>query len=199
MDVWTYLREYGLYFAVAVVLFLLIKGKRPQLDITQTDKWRRLTTKERGDRFEAWCAELLRQHGYHRIKVIGGSGDQGKDIICWKNGIRHVIQCKCYRGNVGNDAVQQVYAAIKYVGNPFVELDKPIVMTNSYFTASAKEAARRCKVELWDRDTLDQMCRGYNVSPVVTRKPKKTRKPARARMTRKPTKRPVRRKQVRRW
>ncbi|WP_430609074.1 restriction endonuclease [Enterococcus sp. DIV0876] len=36
-------------------------------------------------------------------------------------------------------------------------LDKAIVLTNSYFTDSAKELPQRLNVALWDRSTLTKM------------------------------------------
>ncbi|MBQ9348720.1 MAG: restriction endonuclease, partial [Oscillibacter sp.] len=87
------------------------------------------------------------------------AGDQGADIVCWKGLRRYVIQCKCYTGKLGNKPVQEAHAAIAFFGNPFIELDKAVVMTNSTFTPDGKKAAEKCRVLLWDREKLREMCR----------------------------------------
>ncbi|WP_244323956.1 restriction endonuclease [Enterococcus casseliflavus] len=79
-------------------------------------------------------------------------GDQGIDVIASKNGCKHGIQCKRWKNKVGNKAVQEVYAGIGYYS-----LDKAIVLTNSYFTESAKQLAAKLDVELWDRSKLIKM------------------------------------------
>lgn len=103
-----------------------------------------------GHVFESFCASLLERNGFSDVTVTPGSGDQGIDILAQKDNIRYGIQCKCYASNVGNDAVQQVYSGISYYN-----CNVAVVMTNHYFTKSAKELAERTNVFLWDRDTLD--------------------------------------------
>ena len=105
-----------------------------------------------GPRFERWCAALLRRNGFWRVRVLGGSGDQGADIIAHKGFRKYVIQCKCYKSRLGNKPVQEVNAAVEiYHGQVAV------VMTNSYFTSGGVEAGRKCSVLLWDRDKLRKM------------------------------------------
>ena len=66
----------------------------------------------------------------------------------------YAIQCKCYSDMVGIKSVQEVYAA-----KDFYDRMVGVVMTNSYFTAPAKEAADKLKVLMWDRDYIAD--RGY--------------------------------------
>ena len=103
-----------------------------------------------GHVFESFCASLLERNGFSDVTVTPGSGDQGIDILAQKDNIRYGIQCKCYTSDVGNDAVQQAYSGISYYN-----CNIAVVMTNRYFTKSAKELAERTNVFLWDRDTLD--------------------------------------------
>ena len=63
-----------------------------------------------GHEFEYFCAELLTNNGYEDVNVTQGSGDQGIDIIAYKDGIKYGIQCKCYTADIGNKAVQDVFA-----------------------------------------------------------------------------------------
>jgi restriction system protein len=80
------------------------------------------------------------------------SGDQGADLVILKNGIKTVVQAKNQKAKVGNRAIQEVVASIKYY-----DASNAIVVTNSEFTASANELARINNVELWDRTKLTEM------------------------------------------
>ena len=119
-----------------------------------------------GHEFEMFCAKVLQMNGFYDINVTKASGDQGVDVIALKDGIRCAIQCKRYSNNVGNKAVQEVIAGMQYYNCPI-----GIVMTNSYFTQSAKELANRAEIILWDRDFLCKyMHSQQHVSPELQAK-----------------------------
>lgn len=61
-------------------------------------------------------------------------------------------QCKRYKKNVGNKAIQEAHA-----GKSFYDLDVVYVVTNSYFTKLAKELAFKTGVHLIDCDELYKM------------------------------------------
>lgn len=105
-----------------------------------------------GHSFEYYCAELLRKNGYKKVEVTKGSGDQGVDIIAIKNNVKYAIQCKNYHSKIGNKAVQEVYTGKKYY-----KCDVAVVLTNAYFTQSAKELAIATEVLLWDRNILAEL------------------------------------------
>ena len=105
-----------------------------------------------GHDFEYYCADLLRKDGFSNVEVTRGSGDQGIDILAEKSGIRYGIQCKCYSNNIGNSAVQQAFA-----GKTFYHCHIAAVLTNRYFTRSAKQLAEQNQVLLWDRDELKRL------------------------------------------
>lgn len=105
-----------------------------------------------GHDFEYYCADLLRNDGFYNVEVTQGSGDQGIDILAEKAGIRYGIQCKCYSNNIGNKAVQEAFA-----GKTFYHCHVAAVLTNRYFTRSAKELAEKDQVLLWDRDELERL------------------------------------------
>lgn len=98
-----------------------------------------------GHEFEYRCADILRRKGYHNVVVTKASGDQGVDITAYKGLVKYAVQCKYYSSPVGNKAVQEVYAGGKYY-----DCDRYIVMTNNTFTKSAKEAAKKLDVQLWE-------------------------------------------------
>lgn len=110
-----------------------------------------------GHDFERFCAEVLAQNGFERIKVTQGSGDQGVDIIAYKDDVKYGIQCKCYSSNIGNRAVQEVFA-----GKAYYQCHVGVVLTNRYFTESAIKLASRNGIILWNRDKLLQMVEKYN-------------------------------------
>lgn len=115
------------------------------------DIWEEIDGME-GHEFERWCAELLRENGFQNVEVTKGSYDQGVDILAKKDDIRYGIQCKCYDSNLGNTPVQEVFT-----GKTIYHCHVGVVMTNSYFTESARKAAEATGVILWDRDRLEQM------------------------------------------
>lgn len=105
-----------------------------------------------GRDFEHYCADLLSKNDFNDIKVTQGSGDQGIDILAVKDNIKYGIQCKCYSSDIGNKAVQEAFS-----GKTFYDCHVGVVLTNRYFTSSAKELAHKSGVLLWDRDKLNQL------------------------------------------
>lgn len=77
------------------------------------------------------------------------SGDQGIDIIARRADEVIGIQAKCYSGVVGNHAIMEAVAGMRYY-----KCDYCMVVTNITFTKSAKELAIANGVELWDRKKL---------------------------------------------
>ena len=102
-----------------------------------------------GHDFEYFCANILKENGFKNTTVTQGSGDQGIDIIAFKDGIKYGIQCKCYSSDIGNKAVQEVFA-----GKTFYQCHVGVVLTNRYFTKSAIALAKKNGVVLWDREKL---------------------------------------------
>lgn len=102
-----------------------------------------------GYEFEKFCSNILAKIGFINIKNTPLSSDQGIDILAEKEGVKYAIQCKCYSANVGNRAVQEAFSGCK-----FYDCHVPVVMTNFYFTESAKKLAEKNNVILWDRDIL---------------------------------------------
>lgn len=107
-----------------------------------------------GHDFEYWCAGLLRKSGFSNVRVTQGSGDQGVDVLAERDGLKYAFQCKRYNQSVGNKAVQAVYA-----GRAMYGCDVAVVITNNYFTQSAKELAASTRVQLWDRTKIFQMAK----------------------------------------
>ncbi|PPD49859.1 MAG: hypothetical protein CTY13_02610 [Methylobacter sp.] len=103
-----------------------------------------------GVEFEELLAELFFKMGYES-ETTKATGDQGIDVIASKNGNRIGIQAKCYSSSVGNSAIQEAVA-----GKNHYRLDKAIVVTNNFFTDSAKQLAQSNSIILWDRHILKE-------------------------------------------
>jgi hypothetical protein len=104
-----------------------------------------------GSQFEQFLAELLNKQGYD-VTITPPSYDQGADLIIKGFGETIAIQAKCYANqNIGNSAVQEIVAAIK-----FYHADRGIVVTNSNFSQSATNLARSNKITLINRNDLSK-------------------------------------------
>ncbi len=107
-----------------------------------------------GEQFERFCCHLLIKNNYSDVTLTKTSGDQGIDIIAYKDNIKYGFQCKCYSTDVGNDAVQEVFA-----GKTFYKCNVGIVLTNQNFTPSAINLAENNGVVLWGRYELLRLIR----------------------------------------
>ena len=110
-----------------------------------------------GQEFELWCKDVLSYNGFTNLTLTKATGDQGADIIGYRNGERYAIQCKRYSNKLGNKSVQEVYAA-----KTIYSCSKAAVMTNNYFTDGAVKAANSTGVELWDRVKVSRMVDAKN-------------------------------------
>jgi HJR/Mrr/RecB family endonuclease len=104
-----------------------------------------------GYEFESFISTLYKSMGYN-VTQTPLSGDQGADLIVERNSEITVVQAKRFQGKVGNKAVQEVVASVKYYG-----ADYGAVITNNYFTKSAYELAFSNRVKLIDRVKLIQL------------------------------------------
>lgn len=101
--------------------------------------------------FEVYVARLLREAAFEDVAGTSTTGDQGADLIAKRNGKTIAIQVKGYAGTVGNEAVQEIVAALR-----FYKADEAWVITNSSFTPSARSLAQANDVRLIDgRDLKD--------------------------------------------
>src|SRR5215208_5077016 len=101
-----------------------------------------------GAQFELFVADLFRAMG-HNARLLGGTGDQGVDVIVAYQGERVAVQCKNYGKAVGNKPVQEVYAGSRYHG-----CNSAWVVAPSGFTKGAVELARRVGVSLYDAQAI---------------------------------------------
>ena len=110
-----------------------------------------------GLEFEEYTKKLLEKLGYKKVEVTPASGDYGIDVLAEKDFVTYAIQCKLYSTPLGVDCIQQAFA-----GKQYYEKDVAIVLTNSTFTESAKELAKKTNILLWDRTILGEMLKKIN-------------------------------------
>lgn len=108
-----------------------------------------------GDEFERYVAWLLEREGYRDVTRTPYRGDKGADLLATDpSGKRWAIQVKRWRWRVGSQAVQAAVAARDYY-----RADGAMVITNSRFTAHARDYAWRTGTVLWDRRRLAECIR----------------------------------------
>jgi hypothetical protein len=112
--------------------------------------WRDL----RGTPFEDFLRQVFEALGY-TVQTTKASGDQGIDLILTGKGRRIGVQAKGYSGNIGNHAVMEAYAGMKFYG-----CDSCVVVTNSDFTRQAREMAQRTGCGLIAGQQIPSLIRG---------------------------------------
>ncbi|WP_436520978.1 restriction endonuclease [Actinoplanes sp. HUAS TT8] len=104
-----------------------------------------------GDQFEHFTARLMRASGFRGVRVVGGSGDMGADVLArTPDGRRVVVQCKRFAGNLGSPHVQRFAGTARDVHGAEVAL----LVTTGRPTAQAREVAELCRITLVDRTDL---------------------------------------------
>ena len=108
---------------------------------------KRKSKRNDGTAYEQHVAQKMKWLGWFYVRQIGKSGDFGADITAYNLFMtKIVVQCKNYKEKVGVRAVQEVIAARQYY-----RAERAAVATNSTFTRQAKQLAKKCNVELWER------------------------------------------------
>ena len=86
---------------------------------------------------------VLGVYGGTNINTQKKACSQGVDVIAKKDDIKLVAQCKKFTKAVGNKAVQEIVAGIKYY-----QADIGIVIAPNGFTKSAEKLAEANKIKL---------------------------------------------------
>jgi restriction system protein len=107
-----------------------------------------------GTEFEIYLAEIFALLGYS-VERMGGSGDQGVDLILTRGPHRIAVQAKCYSNPLGNGPVQEVFTGSRIHG-----CHRWAVVTNSTFTPGGREAAAKTGTILIEGSQLPALIRG---------------------------------------
>lgn len=114
--------------------------------------------------FEHTLADLCRRDGCTQIKVVGGAGDLGADVIArTPTGKRIVIQAKRYAPTtkVGSPDVQKVGGTARQIHGA----DIAAVVTTSTFTPAARDYAKRVGIHLIDGNGLARWASHASAAP----------------------------------
>lgn len=99
--------------------------------------------------FEELVADICRALG-HRAEVVGAQGDHGVDVLVHaSNGEEWAVQCKRWRGDVGEPVVRDFYGAMQHL-----QVARGAIITSSRFTQQAIEWAKGKPIYLYDGEAL---------------------------------------------
>ena len=139
------------YFLVVPIIILVLFGLvyfltrrlRRRLDIKS---WPKMS----GAKFEDQAVLWLKSNGFNKV-IKTEYYDMGVDIIAHKNSIRYAVQVKRYTKPVGVAAVRAVVSGMVMYG-----CDQSMVITNSTYTARAKQLALANNCHLIDGSLLNK-------------------------------------------
>ena len=108
----------------------------------------------KGEEFERQLATLFRTMGY-QVRLTPTSGDQGVDLILWKDGKTTVVQCKGQKSPVGPAVVRELFGSMHAF-----RADRAILACTGGFTRGVKEFARSKPIDLIAANELASLARG---------------------------------------
>ena len=100
--------------------------------------------------FEKVVADTYNRFG-HQAKQVGNPlGDHGIDVVVKdKNGLKLVVQCKRWKGKVGEPVVRDLYGAMMHE-----KADRAALITTGTFTHQAEEWAKGKPILLYDGNSF---------------------------------------------
>jgi HJR/Mrr/RecB family endonuclease len=122
--------------------------------IQSLDKLREMSPVE----FERFIARLFRNMGY-QVKETATTGDEGIDLLVSKGARTGVVQCKRYRGNVGQPVVRDLYGAM--IHN---RADEAFLVTTGRVSLPAQQWATGKPIHLVDGTELMEWVRTFDTS-----------------------------------
>ena len=115
--------------------------------------------------FERLTAQALRGSGFSINESPGEEveSDGGVDLVAARNGYRYVVQCKCWRQEVGVDVVRAIYGVMAARGDHGC-----MVASSGRFTKSAWSWARGKPITLIHGTALARMLDGETLESVIS-------------------------------
>lgn len=104
--------------------------------------------------FERIISRLLMCEGFENVRLVGGSGDMGADVIASRNGKRWLFQAKQWKSPVGIEVVQETLNALVKYGATI-----PVIVASHGFEKSVYDYrttlhSQGIMLQLWDANTL---------------------------------------------
>ncbi len=104
--------------------------------------------------FEQLVAETYRAFGYS-VQSVTGQGGKGFDLVLQSSkGEKSVVQCKQWKGFVGEPVVRSFYGAMQYE-----RVAVGAIITTGTFTQQAKDWAKEKSVHLYDGEEFLKVLR----------------------------------------
>jgi restriction system protein len=101
------------------------------------------------EEFEELVAETFRRQGHH-AKVAGQTGDHGIDVrVRALNGEKWVVQCKRYKGTVGEPIVRDLYGTMLHE-----KAHRAPIVTSGIFSRQALTWAEDKPIDLYDGEAF---------------------------------------------
>lgn len=105
--------------------------------------------------FEAWVQQLFRSRGYFTNNTPDGA-DHGVDLwVVSPQGERAIVQCKRYRGVVGEPVVRDLYGVMQHEAAP-----RGFLVTTGGISAAAGRWAQGKPIDLIDGPRLAMLAAG---------------------------------------
>ncbi|MDR3634494.1 MAG: restriction endonuclease [Isosphaeraceae bacterium] len=102
--------------------------------------------------FEEFVAELFEAMGYE-VEQVGGTGDQGADLLVRRGNLLAIVQCKYHsRGVVGSPELQKFLGTIQHTRG-----QKGFFVTTRTFSLAAEKFAAEHPIELIDGPRLIEL------------------------------------------
>jgi restriction system protein len=121
------------------------QGRRAELKLAQ------LATMS-PEEFEEFVAELFEAIGYE-VQHVGGSGDEGADLLVQRGTLRGVVQCKFHKRSViGSPQLQRFLGTVHHTGS-----HKGFFVTTSTFSLAAEKFVAEHPIELIDGPRLIEL------------------------------------------
>ncbi|MBB5628296.1 restriction endonuclease [Sphaerisporangium krabiense] len=155
--------------AVAAVALLLARRSHRQRDHYLRANARLETIDQMsGEQFEHLVAALLRRDGFRKVRVTGGAGDGGVDVLAVApDGRLFAVQCKRWSNNVGSPHVRNLLGALAhaYAGHT------GLLVTSSGFTSAALREGRAAELPMIARAQLAEWALGCPLPDLLAPSP----------------------------
>jgi restriction system protein len=159
--VWRYVHRHQASIVVGGVLVLLVLASLGVVQVQRAHtRQQHQARRDRsvsgadtmtGPEFEQYVARLMRRSRFRDVRVSGGAGDLGADIVARAPDGRLVVaQCKRYTGPVGDPHIQKFNGTVRDIHGA----DVALFVTTGRPTARAYQLAERCGIVLVDRAAL---------------------------------------------
>lgn len=112
--------------------------------------------------FEEWTGLVFAKRGY-RVTNMPDVGDHGIDLIVERKGERGVVQCKRYRGTVGEPVVRDLYGTMIHEN-----MNRAYLATTGRISRQAHKWSRGKPIELLDGERLVRLAQDVGVKPTLS-------------------------------